>query len=416
MTALPETSGPALHRLRERAFAALRGAVPAAVDLRHRIHADPRVSGHEEDTAALLADAMRTALGELTVQWVTQGWLARLGAPTGPSIALRAELDALAVHEENEVPWRSTHQGVAHLCGHDVHMAALYAAVRAIAEAGFPVPLVAVFQPREETLPSGAADIVSSGLLTAHDVGAFLGVHLQPQIRRGQFSAAAGTVNASADEFTVVIRGVPSHGAYPHLSRDPIVATSAFIQSLQHLVSRRTDPMRPAVVSIGSLHGGSSFNTIPGEVQIRGTLRAYSEEHRRELHEAVENVARGIAAAHGCEADTVVAVGEPPMTNDTTLAELVTMALAADGLTPAAPPLRSCGADDFAFYGTVVPALMIFAGVGPGDGTQPGLHHPRFLPPDHMIETVARIMISSYFAVAEPMLGDAGHMIAALGG
>ena len=401
----PRTADPSTwvgrDRFLESAFAALEEQLPAAVDLRHRVHADPRVSGDERDTAALVAGVMEAE----DARWVGDGIVARFGSPEGPAIAIRAELDALPVAEESDLPWRAT-GNVAHLCGHDVHLAALAAVTCSLRRLDCPVPLVAVLQPREETLPSGAADFVVSPELLGHDIRSFLGVHLQPRLPELQFSAVAGPVNASADEFEVVLVGSPAHGAYPQLARDPVVAMAALISALQHLVSRRSDPMSPSVVTVGSAHAGSSYNAIPGNATIRGTLRTFDEAFRATLHTLVRQTAVGIADAHGCQAVVEIGVGEPVMVNDADLATRVTGALERHGFTEGRA-LRSCGADDFAFYSGVFPSLMVFVGTGSGADDAPGLHHPRFLPPDRAVQHVARAMLVGYAEACEPIIEEA---------
>ena len=386
----------------EAALVELATQLPAAVDLRHRVHADPRVSGDERDTAALVAAMMEAE----DVRWIGDGIVARFGDQEGPAVAIRAELDALPLVEESDVPWRAT-GAAAHLCGHDVHLAALAAVTRSLRRLGSPLPLVAVLQPREETLPCGAADFVVSQELLRHDIRSFLGVHLQPQLPEGQFSALPGPVNASADEFEVVLLGSPAHGAYPQLARDPVVAMGALIGALQHLVSRRADPMTPSVVTVGSAHAGSSYNAIPGSATIRGTLRTFDEAFRTELHALVRRTAMGIADGHGCQAVVEIGVGEPVMVNDTDLATSVTAALERHGFVNGRP-LRSCGADDFAFYSTAFPSLMVFLGTGSGAADAPGLHHPQFLPPDTAVEQVARAMLVAYAEACAPLLGAGG--------
>jgi amidohydrolase len=381
----------------DRALDALPEALHDATQLRHEIHADPHVGGDEQATTRLMAARLGVTPDQL--EEVEEGAIVRIGAVEGPVIALRAELDALAIVEESDVAWRSLN-GAAHLCGHDVHLAALFAVVRTLSAVGVPMPLLAVLQPREETLPCGAADMIESTALRRHDVAAFLGVHLQPQIPEGTFSAAAGAVNASADEFTITVRGTAGHGAYPHLTRDPIVAAAALITAVQHLVSRRSDPMHPAVVTIGRVQAGSSVNAIPAEATLGGTIRAFDEEHRAELHRLLASTASGIAQAHGCQADVSLGLGEPVLVNDATVASRVAAGLRDRGWVEA-PPVRSCGADDFAFYCTRYPSLMVFAGVGTADPGSPGLHHPAFVPPDDTVAAVARIMLTAYAHVVD---------------
>lgn len=371
----------------------------SAVELRRRIHGDPRVSGDERDTAELLVDRLGLLDGE--GEWVTDGYLARLGGP-GPAVALRTELDALPIPEETGVPWAAT-GSVAHLCGHDVHMAALSLVVDAIRAVGFPVPLVVALQPREETLPCGAEDFMRSDWLHHQDIRAFIGAHVQPSIPAGTVSAIPGAVNASADEFTITVSGRASHGAYPHLSRDPIVAAAAVILAIQQLVSRRTDPMEPAVITVGEIRSGSSFNAIPGVATLRGTIRTYTEESRAAMQELLSECASAVALGYGCEAETSVGLGEPVLHNDETLAHAVSDSLVAAGFARG-PELRSCGADDFSFYCARFPALMVFVGTGDAAEGAPGLHHPRFLPDDSAVLDVARVLLASYITAGRLIL------------
>lgn len=392
---------PRLHQ----ALAALDRRVPAAVELRHMIHRHPCVGGQEAPTAELVA----SALGRPHAPWVTQGRIIRFGAPTGPAIALRAELDALPIAEDTRVPWASGN-GSMHACGHDVHLAALVAASLALAEVidedPTATPLVAILQPREECLPSGALDVVQSTQFKEQQVQAIIGVHVQPALSAGTFSAAPGAVNASADEFRMRILGRGGHGAYPHTTSDPVVAAAHVVQALQYLVSRQSDPMSPTVITIGSIHGGDAPNAIPDAVELSGTVRTYRAQARRELHAAIERTALATASIHGCQAEVTIGLGEPALVNDEGLAEELGRSLAATGLWQA-PHLRSCGADDFAYFTELVPGVMVFYGVGEADGTGPGLHSARFLPDDEHVRGVATAMIAGYFG-AQRHLGRRG--------
>ncbi len=244
--------------------------LPAAVALRHELHAHPQIGGTEYETAALVAEAMDAADAPM----IAEGRVIRIGAADGPAIAIRVELDALPGVETSAVPWASRN-GAVHMCGHDVHMAALTAVVATLREAGPPVPLVAVLQPREELSPGGAVDMLASAVLTHHDLRAVLAVHVQPRLPAGSFSASPGTVNASSDEFTITVTGKPGHGAYPHVARDAIAAAAQVITALQYLVARNTDPMQPTVITVGSIHGGQAPNVIPETVTMSGTLRVF---------------------------------------------------------------------------------------------------------------------------------------------
>lgn len=371
---------------------ALDEQVGAAVALRRVLHAEPRLSGQEDDTTATLMDAMGFTDG----LFPEGGAVLRVGDAEGPSIGLRAELDALPVQETTDVEWRSQN-GAMHACGHDVHMAATVALVRALQDVGGPLPLVVVLQPREETVPSGARDVALSSTFADHDIRAFLGAHVQPTLPRGRFSATPGPVNAAADQFTIEVRGEPGHAAYPHLTADPVVAAADLIGSLQHLVSRQVDPTHPTVLTIGSINGGKSANVVPSTVRMRGILRTFDERDRVRLHRAIEDTTRLVTDVHGCDAHVEVALGAPVLVNDQRLAATATSWLERAGLS-SAPPLRSCGADDFSYYCALAPSLMVFVGVGSGSDDDPGLHHPDFLPPDDSVGDVARALLASYLA------------------
>ena len=388
-------------KLLDRALAALADVLPEAIELRHRIHRDPHFGGDEAPTVAELSALLVSDSEERSAVEVAGGLLVRSGG-RGAAIAIRAELDALPIQESSDYPWASERTGVAHLCGHDTHTAALVATIRAVEAVGAPVPLVAIFQPREEVIPAGAIDMLAYPGLADHDIRAVLGVHVQPVLSRGTVAAAPGPINAAADNFDIIVTGRPAHGAYPHLGRDPILAAAAIVQGLQQLVSRRIDPMRPSVVTVGSIVGGTSHNAIPAEVRIMGTLRSYDEADQQLLHSELATIVEAIGRAHGCDAKAEIELGEPVLRNDEGLAALVSSALTAGGYTPA-PALKSCGADDFSFYCERYPSLMMFAGVGDGSPDSPGLHHPSFVPSDETVGELARIMLMSYFAIAEQL-------------
>jgi len=366
--------------------------VPAAVALRRELHATPELGGHETRTASRVA----AVLGEPDAPTVSTGRLVRIGA-SGPSVGIRAELDALPLTEQTPVAWASRN-GASHSCGHDVHLAALTAAGRAVRRVGGPLPLVAVLQPREESNPSGAQDLVGSPQLEAHDIRAMIGVHVHPHIPCGQVSVGPGPVNAAYDEVTITVRGRGGHAAYPHVTRDPVLAAAHVIVALQHVISRRTDPMHPAVLTIGSVHAGTAANVVPEQAVLTGSLRTFEPADRASLRSAVSATAGATAEAYECTALATFTQGEPVLDNDPSLAEAAAVRLAQAGF-QVVDSLRSCGSDDFAYYCARYPSLMMFAGVGqPGTPDAPGLHHPAFLPREEAVEDVARVMLAGYVA------------------
>jgi amidohydrolase len=371
--------------------AAVRDELAAARSLRRRLHAAPRVSGDETDTTVMVVDALGAGPG---LEIAEKGRIVLFGAtnPSSGCIALRAELDALPVTEATGVSWAAT-DGAMHACGHDVHLAATVAACRAIARVHGPVTVAALLQPREETAPSGARDIVASGILAELDVQAIVGAHVQPQISPGRIAVTAGLVNASVDEFEITVRGSGGHAGYPHTVRDPVVALASIVVNLQQIAARRIDPVHGAVCMVGGLSAGTATNVVPSTAHAFGSLRLMRAEDRDRAAKELVEIAEASAAAYGCQADVRLSDGEPALRNDPVLAQAATRVLRAEGY-PVVDDFRSFGADDFAHYGERVPALMMFVGVDGGAG----LHDPRFLPPDDAVDTVADALIAGYVA------------------
>ncbi|WP_406312595.1 M20 family metallopeptidase [Streptosporangium sp. NBC_01639] len=396
-----------MNGVHERLHAALRAELPTAHLLRRELHAEPCVSGKEEPTLRRVLEALPE--GAALEQVAGTGALLRVGGD-GPAVGVRGELDALPIAERTGVSW-AARNGAMHACGHDVHLAALVALTRAVDRVGAPAPMVAVLQPREETHPSGALDIIESGALDRLQVGAMVAAHVQPVLGAGETACTSGAVNASADEFTLTIRGQSGHAAYPQFSRDPVLAVAQVIVAAQQLVSRNSDPMTPTVVTFGTVTAGTAPNVTPADAVVRGTLRTMSETWRGQLHERLRVIADGIARAHGCEAEVLISRGEPVLVNDARLAEETAYLLAR--LTGpeldteyghhAPATLRSCGADDFARYTSVVPSLMMFVGVD----TSSGLHTPEFLPDDEAVTAVAESLLAAYLAAAH-VIGGTG--------
>ena len=374
----------------------LEAELPRAVSLRERLHASPEPSHKERATARLVAEA----LGAVPVEPVAgTGLVTRVG-PAGDAVAVRAELDALPIREETGTPFAAAN-GLMHACGHDVHMAALAALFRAAGRAkeAMPNPLVALYQPSEETYPSGADLVVREGTLAA-ETAAVVATHVHPDVPWGSVSVEAGPVNASCDYLRVVVEGSGGHGAYPHRAHDPILALSHAVVALQSLVSRRTDPMHAAVFSVGWLRAGTAENVIPGVAEAGGTLRALHPGDRGPLREAAREVVAHTARAHGCTARVEVTEGEPATVNDAALAGRARSFLPEAGFEPA-PAMRSCGSDDFGFYGLTLPTLMLFVGLeGAPDTPHVPLHHPRFLPPWEAVGAVARAQAVAFVAAS----------------
>ncbi|MGW0588567.1 M20 metallopeptidase family protein [Streptosporangium sp. NPDC002607] len=379
---------------------ALHAELPAAFRLRRELHAEPCLSGQEEPTLKRVLDALPE--GSAMERVAGTGALLRVGGD-GLAVGVRGELDALPISEETGVPWASRN-GAMHACGHDVHLAALVALTRAIDHVKAPAPMVAVLQPREEGPPSGARDIVESGALQRNQIGAMIAAHVQPVLEAGQTACTPGAVNASADQFTVIVRGQGGHAAYPHLARDPILALAQVIVAAQQLVSRDADPMTPTVVTFGTVMAGTAPNAIPEQAAARGTIRTMSESWRRRLHQRFHELAEGVARAYGCEAEVRIIYGDPVLVNDARLAE-ETGCILVDAAHHMPATLRSCGADDFAHFASVVPSLMLFVGTD----TEAGLHSPYFLPGDDTVRALAESLLAGYLGAAQVIGAGQGH-------
>lgn len=366
--------------------------LPAAIELRHELHRNPSLSGEEGPTA----ERVIAALGVTDFQVVADtGRIVRIGPKDGPAIGIRAELDALPISEESGVPFASTN-GNMHACGHDVHMAGAVALAKAAMKVDLPVALVFIFQPREESYPSGARDIVESGVLDAHDIRSVIGVHVHPNVPLGSVTTGAGVVNAACDEFRIVIEGSGGHSAYPHKTTDPIVALAQIVTTAQTIVSRRIDPMHPAVLSFGSLRSGQAANVIPTTATATGSIRSTTPEDRQAIARELDTMVRLVAEANRCTGRLELTQGEPLLSNDSRLVEFTDPALVSDGF-DVVEPMRSCGSDDFSFFSDAYPGLMMFLGTG-AHRDNLSLHSPDFCPSDDSVRSVATVFAGAYRA------------------
>jgi amidohydrolase len=390
------------NALLARLLAGIEGELPRAVELRRRLHAEPELAHAEERTAASVEAELPVACERAA----GTGRLARVGDGAGGAIAVRAELDGLALRELTGAEFAASGETM-HACGHDVHMAALVALARAAygLRDTLPAPLLAVFQPSEEAYPSGAQQLAASspegkGALAAAAPAAVVAAHVHPELPWGALALDPGVVNASCDAVEITLEGEPSHGAYPHRGRDPILALAQVVVALHAQAGRRIDPLSPSSLTVGVIEGGSAENVIPGQARARAALRAHDRRDRQALRGLVEEVAHGIAGAHGCQATVALVPGEPALENDPEIVREARALYAAAGFT-STPEWRSCGSDDFAFFGALAPLAMAFVGLDGAEGfTQRPLHHPELLPPDAAVGAVARAQALLYVAAA----------------
>ncbi|WP_165950426.1 M20 family metallopeptidase [Actinomadura sp. GC306] len=373
-------------------LALLDDEIPAAVELRHRLHGVPELGAQEHVTIALVEAALPVE-GQ---RFAGTGRLVSIGDPVLDTVWVRAELDGLAIKERTGA-WFAAAGDTMHACGHDVHLAALVALARAAhrMRTRLPARLTAVFQPSEERHPSGALALVDAPGL-AVGVRAAVAAHVHPELPWGGLGIEPGAVNAAADAVHIVIEGAGGHAAYPHHATDPVLALAHLVIGLNGLVGRRVDPTRAATLTVGSVRAGTAENIIPDRAEAKITFRALDEDDQDRLRDAVTRMAAGIAEAHGCDASLTFPKSEPALVNDEGLARAA-RSLAEQVGFGIAPPWRSCGGDDFAHYRAVCPSLMIFVGLRGAPGfTQVPLHQPDFLPPDAAVAATARALALGY--------------------
>jgi amidohydrolase len=388
--------------LLEPLLSAIERELPQAIALRGRLHANPELAHAEQGTAAAVSSELPVPCAVVA----GTGRIARVGPAGGPSVAVRAELDGLPVQEHTGSPFQAV-GGLMHACGHDVHMAALVALARAAHALGdaLPAALLAVFQPSEEAYPSGAEELARDELARLAPA-AVVAAHVHPELPWGAVGLDPGAVNASCDNVEITVAGEPSHGAYPHHGRDPILAIAHVVVALHAQVGRRIDPQGPAVLTVGVIEGGGAENVIPSTASARAALRAQRPADRLALRAMVEEVVSGIASAHGCRGSVRLLPGEPALENDPAIVARARELLPRAGF-ETAREWRSCGSDDFAFYGALAPLAMGFVGLDGAEGFRlRPLHHPELLPPDEAVGAVARAQAVLYLAAASALESD----------
>ncbi|QDZ42874.1 M20 family metallopeptidase [Corynebacterium sp. sy039] len=388
-----------LDSFADKFYELLSAEIGMAQELRKRLHQNPRVSGEESETTQEIIAYTGCEFSTIA----TTGAYTRIGKKTGPAVAIRGELDALAITEKTGVTWAATN-GAMHACGHDVHLAALGAVIRAARQIDLPVALVPILQPREETYPSGALDIKKSGIFEQQNIQYAIGAHVHPSLPCGSVATGAGVVNAAAAEVHFSISGQGGHGAYPHKAKDIVAPTAQIALAIPEVVRRTLDPMNPALVSVGQMivdSGGA--NVLPETGKITATMRTTRKNDAETLVQALSELAQGIASAYGVVAKLEYRQGEPVLHNAEELCKEMDVFLRQAGL-ELAPPMRSLGADDFSFFSAAVPSVMAFVGTGSEHNMHIHLHDARFLPDEDAVRRVALTMASGYLGAARKIL------------
>ena len=389
-------------------------AEPGVIAMRRDIHQHPELGNRETRTAKIVADRLRELGIETKTGVAHTGVIGLLrGGRPGRVVALRADMDALPVSEQVDLPFaskvRTTYNdqevGVMHACGHDGHVAILLGVAEVLAgmRQNIPGTVKFIFQPAEEGAPTGeeggAELMVKEGALENPKVDAIFGLHIGSRFPVGTIAYRPGSAMAAVDSMKIVVRGKQTHGAYPWLGVDPIVIASQIVLGLQTIPSRQLDATQaPAIVTVGSIHGGVRNNIIPDEVEMLGTLRSLDKNMRTQIHEKVKRTAENIATAGGATATVTIETGYPIVHNDPALTARAapTLARVAEEVVIGNAVL---GAEDFSFFQEKVPGLFYWLGTRPKNQTAEQAasnHSPLF----YVDESGLRLGVRSLAAVA----------------
>lgn len=368
---------------------------PVMVERRRYLHQHPELSFHEVDTPRFIAERLtelgievRTGVGGRGVVGTIRG-----GQP-GKTVALRADFDALPIQDEKEVDYRSTVPGVMHACGHDGHTATLLAVAEILVgqKEHLAGNVVLIHQHAEEVVPGGARDMIADGCLDGVDV--IFGTHLWSTTKLGTIGYRVGPVMAAADKFELTLFGRGGHGAKPHETIDAVVLGATVVKELQSIVSRRLDPLQQAVLTIGTLHAGNTFNVIADSAELTGTIRTFDPLVADQIVREMERTIKGVCDAAGATYAFRYERGYPAVVNHPAETELV-RAVASDvvGANQVFEIAPTMGGEDFAYYLQQVPGTFFFTGAG--DETFYPHHHPKFDFEEQAMQYAARILIEA---------------------
>jgi hippurate hydrolase len=370
---------------------------PDFISIRHHLHAHPELSYQEFETSRFVQQKLTETgipfrvMAETGVVGLIEG-----KNPTKRLIALRADMDALPIKEENDVSYKSRREGVMHACGHDVHTSILLGASRILQELKdeWEGTVKLIFQPGEEKNPGGASLLIKEGVLKDPAPQAIFGLHVHPGLEVGKLSFRGGMVMASADEIYITIKGKGGHAAAPHLTVDTILVASHLIVALQQIISRNRNPLSPSVLSITSVQGGHTTNVIPSEVKLMGTFRAMDEQWRFKAHELIRKQATELVHSMGAEIDLHIDIGYPMVHNNEAL-NRVARAEAGQflGNENVLETEVRMGAEDFGYYTRQIPGCFYRLGVmNVEKGITSGVHTPTFNIDESAIEIGAGMM------------------------
>jgi amidohydrolase len=367
------------------------------IEVRHHLHAHPELSYQEFETSKFV----QQKLSEYNIPFEVKATTGVIGLIKGKNpdsriIALRADMDALPINEQNDVPYKSTTPNVMHACGHDVHTSCLLGAAKILSETknDWEGTVKLIFQPGEEKNPGGASLLIKEGVLENPKPQGIFALHVNPQLEVGKLSFRSGKVMASADELYITIKSKGGHAAAPHLTVDTILIASHLIVALQQVISRNNNPLLPSVLSITSFQGGYTTNVIPSEVKLMGTFRAMDEGWRFKAHEIIRKLSTELVHSMGAEIDLHIDVGYPTVYNNEKLnAAAKKIAEEFMGTEKVEETEIRMGAEDFGYYSQQIPGCFFRLGTGnKAKGITSGVHTPHFNIDEDAIEIGMGIM------------------------
>ena len=371
------------------------------VEKRRAIHRHPELMYEEFETSRLV----QNTLSELGIEYekdiAVTGVVGLVGNGEGPCIALRADMDALPIHEEADVEFRSEIDGKMHACGHDCHTAMLLGAARVLKdnESEINGTIKLIFQPAEEG-GAGGKMMREQGVLEDPDVERIFGLHVSDKLPTGTLASKEGTLLAATSSIRILVSGNGGHAAMPHLTVDPVVTGSKIVVELQTLVSRELDPLESGVISITMANAGSATNVIPSSMELQGTIRSLTSDGITRLQHRVREVAEGIAMANRCMAAVTYPGNDfPPTVNDGECWELGKISAGEILGEECVSEMGSImGGEDFSYYTQVIPGCFSFLGVGnPEIGAVYGVHHPKFKVDEDALSLGTAIHVNTAF-------------------
>ncbi len=361
----------------------IRNLQPQLVEWRRRLHQKPELSFKENLTAEFVSQKLQSWGIEHQIGIAKTGIVATIdsGKP-GPVLAIRADMDALPIQEENEVDYRSQHNGIMHACGHDGHTAIALGTACYLAKHkhSFSGKVKMIFQPAEEG-PGGAKPMIEAGVLQNPNVDAIVGLHLWNNLPLGTVGVRSGALMAAVETFDCTILGKGGHGGMPHQTVDAIVVAAQIVNALQSIVSRNIDPIDSAVVTVGKFHAGHIHNVIADTAKIGGTVRYFKPAYQGYFDKRIEQIIAGICQSYGANYKFDYSFYYPPTINDTKMAELVRSVAESVVETPAGivPECQTMGGEDMSFFLQEVPGCYFFLGsANPEKNLAYPHHHPRF--------------------------------------